>query len=312
MWKRSKVFIINTYRLTYYRYNLIKYDWSKAWDRWWRGDPRQCVQGSAGVSGSKPAQVPFMITKSMKSQLLALDYNKQQIHKLTPLQAHNIIKQQLHSQEYGRIMGDVSQAIGQTNETTGINQQSEAPSIDNVCEAPNNMNNVISRSTSISEQVQDKLSEGSITVCAASELALDNRPAVSEQPAEQPLVIQAISAVQQSAEILDNSPAGQPASHSVNKATEEYLSLCVAPEEQAESVSSIVLIEDQCEDLFTPQPAASVTKVPFFITKRMKLQLLERGYSEGEINSLAPSQAHEILNTKPESPSGSRGLEHSN
>ena len=192
-----------------------------------------------------------MITKAMKKQLIALQYTQQQIHKLTPLQAHGIIKQQQssegtqshtqsHTQSYTQLHSEISEADSEIN---NVNIQSNT--------------NLINKSESLSDQIKDKLSEGSITVCAAGDNILDKSLSIAEQP-------QVMSAVEQSAENLDSSP--KISAGTVNKAAEEYLALCVEPDVSAESVSSIVLTVDNdvefCEELqrVRPQPVTT-TKV---------------------------------------------------
>jgi len=258
MWRRTKVFVINAYRLTYYKYNVLKYDlgkydWSKAWHRLWRGEGH-CVQSTAHTV-TKPVQVPFMITKVMKEELLALEYSWHQIDKLTPLQAHNIITQHLPAQDYYNTSDEICNTTSDEICSTETNVASPSNNLNqSVIEPVINAN--ISRSESLSDQIKDRLSTGSITVCSASD-NLTVQPVVSaaEQPtaAEQPIVEQQIPL---------------------------QFSKQAAVGDKSQSASSIVLQADSVNDNDTP----TVTKVPFFITQRMKSELLDRGYTSAEIN----------------------------
>jgi len=264
MWRRTKVFVINAYRLTYYKYNVLKYDlgkydWSKAWHRLWRGEGH-CVQ-STQHTVTKPVQVPFMITKVMKEELLALEYSWHQIDQLTPLQAHNIITQHLPAGDYYNTSDEICNTEPRV-ELNNLNQSVVEPAI----------NANISRSESLSDQIKDRLNTGSITVCSAS----DNdtvQPVVSA--AEKPSVV---TTVEQQIPLQFSKQA--------------------ALGDKSQSASSIVLQADSVNNNEIP----TVTKVPFFITQRMKSELLDRGYTSAEINKLAPVQAHDILSNKPKSP----------
>jgi len=269
MWRRTKVFVINAYRLTYYKYNVLKYDlgkydWSKAWHRLWRGEGH-CVQ-STEHTVTKPVQVPFMITKVMKEELLALEYSWHQIDQLTPLQAHNIITQHLPAQDYYNTSDEICNT--ETNlESKNLNQSVVEPVI----------NANISRSECLSDQVKDGLSTGSITVCSPSDnLTVQPVVTAAEQPTiEQPTVV-----------------------ITVEQQIPLQFSKQMSMGDKSQPASSIVLQADSVNDNDTP----SVTKVPFFITQRMKSELLDRGYTSAEINKLAPVQAHDILSNKPKSP----------
>jgi len=272
MWRRTKVFVINAYRLTYYKYNVLKYDlgkydWSKAWHRLWRGEGH-CVQ-STEHTVTKPVQVPFMITKVMKEELLALEYSWHQIDQLTPLQAHNIITQQMPAEEYYNTSDEICNTT--SDETCNTETSVESNNLNqSVVEPVINAN--ISRSESLSDQIKDRLSTGSITVCSASD-NLTVQPVVST--VEQPSLV---ATVEQQITLQFSKQA--------------------ALGDKSQPASSIVLQADSVNDNDTP----TVTKVPFFITQRMKSELLDRGYTSAEINKLAPVQAHDILSNKPKSP----------
>jgi len=268
MWRRTKVFVINAYRLTYYKYNVLKYDfgkydWSKAWHRLWKGEGH-CIQSTANTV-TKPVQVPFMITKVMKEELLALEYSWHQIDQLTPLQAHNIITQHLPAEDYYNTSDEICNTTSDEISSTETNLESKNLN-QSVVEPALNAN--ISRSESLSDQIKDGLSTGSITVCSPSD-NLTVQPVVSA--AEQPTIEQQIPL-----QFSKQATLG----------------------DKSQSASIIVLQADSVNDNDTP----TVTKVPFFITQRMKSELLDRGYTSAEINKLAPVQAHNILSNKPKSP----------